>query len=149
MHSGKEIIDKVNDMLNTFNQLSKKLAILLVVKLKSDDALNDYSDYSVITTYFSDKELNDLINGFYEFADYVDVSYGENQFIEKLQAGDYNHLNEYLKIAYSEQASGIGRSRSAIFPAVCDLYGVKYCCNDLFTAALLDNKMADEHFKIL
>ena len=142
MRSPNDTIVHMQKLIKSFEELPKKLAILLIVKLKSETIIEDYTRYSVLTTYFTDKELDDLLKGFQEFADYVDICYGEKQFVQRLQSGFYDHLTGYMKIAYSEQSTGTSRSKSAIFPSICELYGVRYCSNDTFTAALLDNKMA-------
>lgn len=136
----EENIDKITNALKKFHK-SPKIAILLVVNMQDTIVDNDYNRFSVVTTYYSERELNEVVSGFKTFA-YVDVSYGEKEFINKLNSGHFSELHEFQKIVYTETAGGITRSKSALIPAICDLYKLKYCSNDVFTSALLDNKMA-------
>ena len=133
---------EIKQRLTRFNAFNKKIAVILVVKLQSEALAYDYEKHSVITTYLSDREMQDLVDGFGAFADYVDVAYGELDLLQKLQSNYYDFLNDYHKIVYSENASGLHRSKSAHIPAICELFGINFCSNDIFTAALLDNKMA-------
>jgi D-alanine-D-alanine ligase len=136
----EENVDRIANVLKKL-QKPTKIAILLVVNMQDTIVDNDYDKFSVVTTYYSERELNEIVNGFKTFA-YVDVSYGEKEFINKLNNGFYDELHEFQKIVFTETAGGITRSKSALIPAICDAYKFKYCSNDVFTSALLDNKMA-------
>ncbi len=132
----------INDILTYYKNLVDKLAILPVINTQDMEVVGDYERFSLKTTYSSDRELAELVNGFKEFADYVDVSYGERDLIKKLELNKFQEIVEYKKVVYTETASGTARSRAALTPALCELYGLGYCSNDIFTSALLDNKMA-------
>jgi D-alanine-D-alanine ligase len=132
----------INSALKRFDTHAPKIAILLIVNMQTETVENDYKDFSVVTSYYTDRDLEDLLSGFKEFAEYVDVSYGEEDFINKLNTGYFNQFKNIEKIVYTQTATGVGRSKSALTPALCELYKIKYCSNDIFTGALLDNKMA-------
>ena len=133
---------RINLILQHFKHYDKKIAMLLIVNLQSELVTDDYDDYSVVTSYYSNKDLDDIVKVFMEFVDYIDISYGEAEFVKKAQSGFFNDLNSYHKIAYTESATGTTRSKSALLPAICELFQIKYCSNDIFTAALFDNKLA-------
>lgn len=135
----------INDKLALFDQRNQNLAILLVVTMQDEVTPNDYEEFSVRTTYASNMELSDIVIAFKAFAAYIDVSYGERDFIKKITLGHYDKLSDYRKVVYTETATGTARSKSALTPALCELYGLHVCSNDTFTAALLDNKLATLH----
>lgn len=132
----------IQKRLKRFDSEAPKIAMLLVVTLQNEKLAEDYEQFSVNTTYTSDKELDEMLTALKEFVSYVDVSYGERQFIRKLESGEFDQLKELKTIVYSESSAGLSRSASALVPALCELYKFKYCSNDIFTDAFLDNKMA-------
>lgn len=132
----------VKKCLAAFDNYEQELAILLIIHLQTDAVEDDYEGFSIATSYYSDVEFQEVLMAFKNIAAYVDVSYGEKDFISKVQSGALSHLDKFKKIAYAQTASGIARSKSALIPAFCDLHNIKYCCNDIFTGALLDNKLA-------
>lgn len=138
----EEVFSILNNSLEAFYNYERELAILLIVHLQTDTVENDYEEFSVVTSYYSDAEFNEVLIAFKSIAAYVDVSYGEKDFIKKVQSGALSYLDKYKKVVYAQTASGIARSKSALIPAFCDLYNIGYCCNDIFTGALLDNKLA-------
>src|SRR4051812_15089948 len=99
-------LDRINLILQQFKHYDKKLAMLLIVNLQSELVADDYDDYSVVTSYYSNRELDDIVNGFRKFVDYIDISYGEAEFVKKVQSGFFNDLNAYYKVAYTESATG-------------------------------------------
>lgn len=138
----KEILSTLNESLTFFQNYKQDLAILLIIHLQTDAVESDYDQFSVVTSYYSDAEFQEVLLAFKSIAAYVDVSYGEKDFIKKVQGGAFSYLNNYKKVVYAQTAGGTARSKSALIPAFCDLYNIKYCCNDIFTGALLDNKLA-------
>lgn len=136
-----EKIALINKILKFYEELESPIAILLIANMQTDAVTDDYERNSVTTSYSSELELNEMLLSFKEFA-YVDVSYGEKDFIRKIQTDEFSDLDKYIKVVYTESASGTARSKSAFIPSLCELYGYKYCSNDIFTGALLDNKLA-------
>lgn len=139
--SNKAQIQTVDAILKVMNKNKEKIAMLLVLNLQSDSIEDQYTGYSITSSYSSDIEIDEFVLGLKNFVSYVDVSYGEKEFVEKLSAGMFENLWAYKKIVYTDSASGSARSKSALIPALCDNYGFAYCSNDIFTSALLDNKM--------
>lgn len=137
-----ELSKSIDSALTFVSERQPKLAILLIIHLQSEKVAGDYDGFSVVTSYYSDIEFQEILLAFNSIAAYVDISFGEKEFIKKVQNGSFDHLNDYTKVAYAQTAGGMARSRSALIPAFCDLYNIAYCCNDIFTAALLDNKLA-------
>jgi len=140
--SQDEKFEIISGALHEFNLNTPEIAILLVVNMQTDIVENDYQDFSVVTSYYTDKDLEELVTGFKNFATVVDLSYGEKEFIQKLQGGYFDQFKKFKKVVYTQTASGVARSKSALIPALCELYSIRYCSNDIFTGALLDNKMA-------
>lgn len=134
-----KIIDNVIELLDSQTQT---LALLLIANMQQSVSKEDAGAVDIVSSYNSDAELDEFINGVKEVVSYVDVSYGEKDFISKLHSGGFDSLNSFKKIAYTDTASGNARSKSALIPSLCELYGIPYCSNDIFTSALLDNKMA-------
>ncbi len=122
--------------------IANELAILLVIKTKSKTNLkDDYKKFSILTEYFSDEELEEITSGIYDIGCFVDISYGEKEFIDKLEKGFFNKIDKKYKVVYNTVGSGLIRSRSALIPSLCELYNIRYCGNDIYTSALLENKV--------
>jgi len=138
----EETISQIQQRLKRFDSDAPKIAMLLVVTLQSEDLSEDYEQFSVNTTYTSDQELDEMLTALRRFVPYTDVSFGEHNFIQKIERGEFENLASFQKVVYSESSAGLSRSASALAPALCELYNFSYCSNDIFTNALLDNKMA-------
>ena len=137
-----QTIETIRMAIAKFDTAKVPIAALLVVNLKRSGTADDYAEFSVLTEYFSDKELEDLLTGFREIASYVDVSFGEKEFITKLANGYFNKLDGHHKIVYASTGSGLSRCRSAVTPGLCELYKLDYCSSDACTAAVLENKIS-------
>jgi len=122
--------------------LQQDIAVLLVINVQGQtEPDKDYEENSISTEFFTEMEAQDLIDGVERLGIYREVINGEKEFVEKLTSGYITGLPFKQKIVYSSTGIGLGRSKSALMPALCDLYGLIYCSNDTYTAALLENKV--------
>lgn len=126
---------------NTFD-----IAVYLVVNLKTDQFLS-YNIYDEQTEFFSEEELGELINALEDLNIYHEVSYGEKDFARKVISGHIQSQKFKYKIVYNTTGGTKGRSKSAIVPAICELYGLNYASSDIFSSSLLEHKA--ESFSLL
>ena len=79
---GSEEYAFLEEKIRYVEQYLNDIVLLLVVKMKSS---NDYQNqYDVETEFFSEEELSDYIEAFDSLGIYHDISYGEDDFIRKI-----------------------------------------------------------------
>jgi D-alanine-D-alanine ligase len=121
-----------------------RFVVVLVLNVKPDGAgpiQDDYEGFSVTSEYMSDEEVHELTGGFESVGCIVDLCYGEKEFNERLVRGDFARYGDLNKVVYHSTGSGTGRSRTALVPALCRLYGLRDCSNDVYTSTILENKV--------
>lgn len=140
---------KENLLSNTINEITKKItplkgeiAVFLVLNVKGKTEIEeDYMDHTTTTEFFSQLEAQQFLDGFVNLGIYHEIFNGEKEFIDKLSSGDIKNLPYKHKIVYSSTGTGLARAKSALVPALCNLYNLKYCSNDIYTSATLENKV--------
>ncbi|HEY4799839.1 MAG TPA: ATP-grasp domain-containing protein [Bacteroidia bacterium] len=133
---------KIKHIKDTVKKQAANIVVLLVINTdKKNEVNNDYEGFSVQSEYFSEKELVEVINGFKELGCLVDFSNGEKEFIEKLVNNKFRKYSHLRKIVYHSTGSGTGKSRSALTPALCNLYNIENCSNDIYTSVISENKV--------
>lgn len=130
-------IKKVTDFFYTHRN---EVILLLVIKMKSSTN-NTFNCYDYETEFFSEEELNDFIEVLEEIGIYRDISYGEEEFLSKINSGYFEELNYKYKIVYNTTGSKRIRSRSALIPSICELYNILYASSDILTVSILENKI--------
>lgn len=134
--------NNIQEAARRFETVQDKLAVLLVLNIKGSTHLaEDYNEHSAATEFFSLQEAEEFISGFQQLGIYHEVYNGETEFIEKLASGYIARLPYQYKVVYSSTGVGLARSKSALVPALCHFYGLRYCSNDIYTAAFLENKV--------
>lgn len=142
MDNFKDEIATIKRIKNVVDAEVSNIVILLVINSKSDETVhNDYEDFSVTTEYFSEAELKEITNGFEKAGCKVDYSNGEKEFNERLIRGDFKKYEKLNKIVYNSTGSGTGRCRTAFMPALCNLYQLNNCSNDIYTSTIPENKV--------
>lgn len=135
------IIRRISDEVRA---LSDTFVVLLALNRKPQGAgsgKHDYERFTVTTEYFSDSELAELTRGFEAIGCRVDVSNGEKEFNERLVRGDFSRYDRLRKVVYHSTGSGTGRCRTAFMPALCELYGMSDCGNDVYSSTIPENKV--------
>lgn len=133
---------KINDALERLELIKADMVVFLVLNIKGATGIEeDYEEHSTSTEFFSMQEAQEFIDGFVKLDIYHEVCNGEKEFIEKLASGYIKKLPYTYKLVYSSTGAGLVRSKSALVPALCNLYGLRYCSNDIYTAAFLENKV--------
>ena len=140
----ESIQERIRQVKGIVEAKSKNVVIFLVINTKMDyeaEENGDYEEFSIKSEYFSEKELKEVVNGFEALGCKVDVSTSERIFINKLANNGFKEYEGMERIVYYSSGSGTGKSRSAVVPALCNLYGIKNCSNDIYTSVLLENKV--------
>lgn len=129
----------LEEAIRYVKQHLNNIVLLLVVKMKSS---NDYKNqYDVETEFFSEEELSDYIEALDSLGIYHDISYGEDDFIRKINTNYFERYKYQHKIVFNTTGSKRIRSRSALIPAVCEMVGLRYASSDILTCSLLENKI--------
>ena len=132
-------IHKLQEAINFVKQRRGDIVLFLVIKMKSTNEY--YNQYDFSTEFFSEEELSDYIKAIESLGIYRDVSYGEDEFIEKISKNHFNKYHQKYKIVFNTTGSKRIRSRSSLIPALCEMIGFKYASSDILTCSLLENKV--------
>src|ERR1035437_9605782 len=97
----EKINQKILHVKHVVEKQSSNIVVLLVINTdKRADISNDYKDFSVKSEYFSELELEEIINGFQNLGCKVDFSNGEKEFNEKLVNNYFRKYDPMKKIVY-------------------------------------------------
>lgn len=134
--------ETIKNATHQLEEIKDDVAVFLVLNTKgTTEVTEDYEEHSTTTEFFSQKEAEEFIGGFIKLGIYHEVYNGEKEFVDKLSSGYIENLPFSHKIVYSSTGVGLARSKSALVPALCNLYQIGYCSNDIYTAAFLENKV--------
>lgn len=139
-------INRAKSAINFISRNTLDIAVFLVVNMKTDQFVS-YDIYDQQTEFFSEEELGELINALEDLNIYHEVSYGEKEFARKVISGQIQLQKFKYKIVYNTTGGKGKRSKSAIVPAICELYGLNYASSDIFSSSLLEHKA--ESFSLL
>lgn len=139
----KELLETtINNVSGKIDSLKEEIAVFLVLNTKGlTEIEQDHEGHTITTEFFSLEEAQEFIDGFVKLGIYHEVYNGEKEFIQKLSSDHIKNMPYKHKIVYSSTGAGLARSKSALVPALCNLYNLHYCSNDIYTAALLENKV--------
>lgn len=113
--------------------------VFLVVNTKMNTKINsDYTDYSIATEFYSDIELNDLLDGFRDCGVYTEVVWGEDHFIKKVLA--YEIKNDKHTIVFNSAQNGKGPGRKSLIPSYCNYHNIKITGSNAYVVSLCRNK---------
>lgn len=137
--NGLDTIKVIEDAIRYTKLHSADIAVLLVINMKTYDGYRN--QYDITTEYFSEDELSDYLEALDSLGIYHDVSYGEDEFLQKIVSGYFEKFNHRFKIVFNTTGSKRIRSRSTLIPAVCEMIGLQYASNDIWTCSILENKV--------
>ena len=135
----EELSQKLKSAIEFVKQRSNDMLLILVVKVKDSDTYLSMYDYT--SEFFSTDELSDYVNALESLGIFLDVSYGEDDFVHKLSSGYFKKFHQKYKIVFNTTGSRRIRSRSALIPALCELHHLSYASSDILTCAILENKV--------
>lgn len=134
-----EFAENVRSILRKSKALIKDTSITVVANVKGQTQTNDYHDYSVITDFFSEKEMEEIITAFRSFGYYVEAFVDEMDFIKVIVGGNKGK-QRLREIVYNTSQKGTGASRHALMPAFCKLYEVPYIGSNGYVSSLCRHK---------
>ncbi|MGN7765012.1 hypothetical protein [Paenibacillus sp. 22594] len=124
-------------LLNSKERIQNK-RIYMVVNIKEKTKLTlDYNKYSITTEFFSDSELNELVSAFREADIYVEVIFGEDEFIGKILNDSSIDKNV---LVYNTAQNGTGAGRKSLIPAFCNLHHIPITGSNAYVVSLCRNK---------
>ncbi len=140
MNKSNNLRAELQKIITLFKAYQKEIAVFLVVNMKHSSAISDNCfDYE--TEFFSDEELNDFIDALTQLEIYYDISYGENDFVNKINSGYFGKFSNKFQIVFNTTGSKRIRARSALIPSICELHNILYASSDILTASVLENKL--------
>jgi D-alanine-D-alanine ligase len=127
----------VDRLIEQTRALRNQIAILVVANVKSG---TDLHSHSLETEYFSQDELEQIIEGFRDFGFYVQAFFSEDRFIQAVLAGELELIHQKYKIVYNSAQSGTGPGRKSLIPSFCQLHDINTTSSDAYVVSLARHK---------
>ena len=141
MNDSTDIIITLKKVLKKIKESSKDFGIYIAANIKdSTTNISDYSTNSIITEYFTEDELEDIVLAFRSNGIYVDVSSEETEFISKMINGDLERLPKKYKAVYTSAQKGTGPGRKSLIPAFCNMLNVPIMGSNAYIRSLCRHK---------
>lgn len=138
---GSEIMQSLIKDVAQIKEHSREIVIFLVVNVKGiTQDTRDYREHSIVTEYFTESEIEEIVSSFRQYGIYIDVSTDENEFIEKINAGKLANLPHTFKIIYASAQKGIGPGRKSLIPSFCNMNGLQIIGSNAYVRALCRHK---------
>ena len=132
--------ETVKKLLESISALKSQLTIVIVANVKGVTATSDYGKHSVITDFFSEEELEQVIVAYRDFGFYTHVFTDELDFMKSVSNGTFNEIPGKKKIIYNTAQKGIGAARHSLVPAFCKAYDIPYIGSNAYVSCLCRHK---------
>lgn len=111
----------------------------LVINTKSRARENGIHKNPLLTDFFSDEELSDLILASRSLGIRTEFINGEAEFARAISQKCFSC--KLPKVVYSSSGQYFWRSRSALTPGLCAIFGAHSCISDAYVMALTEHKI--------
>lgn len=125
-------------MIKDATLLATKYKIIFLTSNKAEtNNSGDYSDYSVKSEFFSEKEQSVICSAFKNIGFQVKQIYDEEDFVRFISLSSED-LSSYIVVNSAQKGTKIGRK--SLIPAICDLYNIKYIGSNPYIVSLCRDK---------
>lgn len=111
--------EQVCELINYAHMKRQDTKIIIIASLKDESAeWTDYKIHSVSTSYLSRQELEELVDSFRKYSDYLEIYTDIEVFLH-----DYytKTLRVQPTLIFETSSKGIGHGRDALIPTLCDV----------------------------
>lgn len=123
--------------------VNKGSQIAVFIAANTKDATqnqNDYSSHSVITEYFTEEEIEDIVSAFRSSSIFVDISFEETDFIQKLLAEQHKQIGKEYVAVYTSAQKGTGPGRKSLIPSFCNMLNIPIMGSNAYVRSLCRHK---------
>ncbi len=132
----------VGNVVREVRLFAPRCIVFVVVNVCQDTPLtSDYENFSVKSEYFTREEASELIEGFHMLGCDAILIDGEKDFLTLVLSGEFTKNDSRIRLVYSGLGAGTYRCRSVAVPAICKMYEIQHCGNDIYTTAVTENKI--------
>lgn len=123
-------------------EIARKIGIVLVANSKTrlPSVMRDYAGHSVVTEYFSDEEIEELLSGLRACGFYVEAFFDEDEFIRWILDRGLESTNKPYHLVHSTAQAGVGPGRKALIPSFCELHQIPTTNSDPYVVSLARHK---------
>lgn len=114
--------------------------VSLIAHITGDDRIIDVQERPIITEFFSDGEISDLLWAFRKNVGYCELFHNEADFFDFISKTGEVELLGKKHIAYSTVSPIRARAASATIPLFCAANNIATCTIDPYGLALTENK---------
>lgn len=130
-----------NLILHTLDKLRpdvQKFKIILIANAKETPLSNRPNSKDIWIEFFSDFEIDYLINALRSNGLFTEVYFAEQEFIKDILNHKYENLEEIF--VFNLARNGFGISKKSLIPSFCDLMNIKYSGSSAYVCSLARNK---------
>lgn len=135
---GKQIITELISLTNR-NKNDTLLYIVSNVKGVTKNFI-DFNEHSLITEFFSENEVEEIVSSFRESGLTTEVFFDENMFIQSILSKEYQKYSKNNIIVYNSSQKGTGPGRKSLIPAFCNLHNIKTTGSNAYVVSLCRHK---------
>lgn len=129
---------QIESLIELASEKKESTRLFIVVTTKAPETMGtDYKLHSVSTSYLSRQELEELVESFREYSDYLKIYTDIEAFLRDYYAGV---LPVEPTLIFESSAKGIGRGRDALIPALCDILHYPHLGAEATSSVLCSSK---------
>lgn len=139
-------MEKKSLILHTLDKLRpevQKFRIILIANTKETPLGNRPNSKDIWIEFFSDPEIDYLINALRSNELFTEVYFAEQEFIRDVLNHKYENLEELF--VFNLARNGFGISKKSLIPSFCDLMNIKYSGSNAYVCSLARNKFHCSH----
>ena len=134
----KDLTENLQKLIQCAEENRTSTRMYIIATTKGNAAsMPDYPLHSVSTSYLSRQELDELVQNFRYYCDYLEVYTDVEAFLK-------DYCNRKLRveptIIFETSARGTGRGKDAFIPALCDIFQLPHLGAEATAGALCSSK---------
>lgn len=129
--------ENIDRLTRRGTEAAGEIAILAVANVKENESMSVF-DRDV--EYFTENELDEIVNAFRTAGFYCEVFIGEQEFISWVSGGGPRHFPKHRLYVYNTSQTGCGAGRKSLVPAFCAFHGIATLNSDPYAVSLARHK---------
>ncbi|GAB6013515.1 D-alanine--D-alanine ligase family protein [Viscerimonas tarda] len=129
----------INNFIQEHKYLLQGIRIILIANVISQTKHKETRSFNNIAIeFFTEEEIDEIIQGLRNNGLYVDVYFDEHCFIDDVINNNIKDIHNILIFNLTRNGFGIGKK--ALIPSFCDLFNIKYTGSNAYATSLARHK---------
>ena len=139
--SAAEFMSAAEVLLQDISREASRLGIVVVANVQNrTKTSSDYASQSVISEFFSDQEVQEVLADLRSAGVFVTPFYDEREFMSWILADGHRHIPAERIVVYNAAQNGTGPGRKSLIPSFCGLHGIPTTGSDAYVVSLCRHK---------